>query len=185
MQSDFGPRIRPEEITQETRHRLVRDSYVRELFALSCVFVPAVCIALMVSLGYRWHGEPAYDEWRLISPILVTTLVVLVGTHIWFHRERRFLERAPVAPAEVKQIETSYDLTHTHRLIIKYKPLPKDPKGATLNGFEDAQLVTVAIESDLDGFNNDLHEGDAVSIIYDPARPDHVRVVEEEHKIAA
>jgi len=185
MQSDFGPRIRPEEITQETRRNLVRDNYLRELFALSCIFVPAVCIALMVSLAYRWHGEAAYNEWQLISPIVVTGLVVLVGTHIWFHRERTFLKRAPVAAAEVKQIETTYNLTHTHRLIIKYKPLPKDPKGATLNGFGEAQLVTVAIESELAGFNNDLHEGDAISIIYDPARPDHVQVVEEEHKITA
>lgn len=184
MQSDFGPRIRPEEITPETRHRLVRESYARELFALSCVFVPTVCIALMVSLGYRWHGEPPYAEWQPISPILITAAVLLIGIHVWFHRERRFLERAPAAPAVVKEMETTYDLTHTHRLIIKYKPLPKDPKGATLNGGADSQLVTVAIESDLKGFNADLHQGDAVSVLYDPGRPDHVRVVEEEHRQA-
>ena len=181
MQSDFGPRIRPEEITGKTRDRLIRESYVRELFDLACVFVPTVCIALIVSLGYRWHGEPPLSEWQPISPILVTAAVILLGIHVWFHRERRFLERAPAAAAEVKEMETTYDLTHTHRLVIKYKPLPSDPKGATLNGAQNSQLVTVAIESNLSGFNSDLHEGDAIAVLYDPAHPDHVRVVEEEH----
>ena len=178
MQSDFGPRIRPEEITQETRDRLVRASYSRELFALCCVIVPTICVALMVSLGYRWHGEPPYTEWQSIYPILLTAVVLLFGVHGWFYRERRYLHRGPVAVATVKAIETSYDLTHAHRLVIKYKP---DPTGAGLG--REAQVVTVAIESDLKGFNDELHEGDALSIVYDPARPDHVRIVEEEHKL--
>jgi hypothetical protein len=180
MQSDFGPRIRPEEITEETRKHLIHESYTRELFGLASVFVPTVCIALMVSLGYRWHGEPPFTEWQPISPILLTAAAILIGIHIWFRRDRRFLKRAPATAAEVKEMETSYDLTHTHRLIIRYKPLPKDPKGATLNGAENSQIVTVAIESNLSGFNSDLHEGDAIAVLYDPAHPDHVRVVEEE-----
>ncbi len=182
MVSEFGSRIRPEEVTPEIRHRIARASYGRELFALSCVFVPTIAVCVMVSLGYRWHGEPAYAELQPISPVLITTFAVMIGIHIWFHRERKFIRKAPIAVGIVKQMETSYNLTHTHRLVLKYKPLPKDPKGATLNGGLESQLVTVAIESDLQGFHNDLHEGDAVSVLYDPAQPDHVRVVEEESR---
>lgn len=181
MQSEFGSRIRPEEVTPETRRRIARASYAREFFALSCVFVPTIAICLMVSLGYRWHGEPPYAEWQPISPVLITTFAVMIGIHIWFHRERAFVKKAPIAVGIVKQMETSYNLTHTHRLVLKYKPLPKDPKGARLDGGMDSQLVTVAIESELEGFHNDLHEGDAVALLYDPAQPDHVRVIEEEH----
>lgn len=184
MQSEFGPRIRPEEVTPETRRRLVHKTYLSELFAICSVVVPTICIALMVSLGYRWHGEPTYTEWQPISPILVTAAVILLGVLVWFARERRFLAKGQVTGAEVKEIETSYDLTHTHRLIIKYSPIPKDSVRATINGGDHGQVITVALESDLKGFNEDLHEGDNISIIYDPARPDHVRVVEEEHKIA-
>lgn len=180
MQSEFGSRIRPEEVTPELRQRIARSSYGRELFALSCIFVPTVCICLIVSLGYRWTGEPPYAELQPISPVLITTLAVMIGIHIWFRRERNFIRKAPIAVGIVKQKETAYNLTHTHRLILKYKPLPRDPKGASLNGGLDSQLVTVAIESDLEGFHGDLNEGDAVSVLYDPAQPDHVRVIEEE-----
>lgn len=182
MQSDFGSRIRPEQVTPETRRHLQHESYVNEFFAICCVIVPAVCIALMLSLGYRWHGEPTYTEWKPILPILVVAAAIVIGVLMWFQRERRFLARAPITVAEVKEIETSYDLTHTHRLVIKYKPLPEDAKTASVsNGITDQQ-VTVALELDLKGFTDELHGGDAVSILYDPAHPDHVRVVEEEQR---
>jgi hypothetical protein len=180
MQSDFGPRIRPEEITPETRRRLVRESYSRELFGVLCVFVPTVLVSLMVSLGYRWHGEPQYAEWQAINPILFVAVAILIAIHVKFHKDRRFLAHAPATDAVVKEMETSYNLTHTHRLIIKYKPVPEDSKA----NFDTAQLVTVALESDLKGFNTDLHQGDSISVLYDPKRPDHVRVIEEEHQKA-
>ena len=184
MQSGFGSRIRPEEVTPETRRRLVRQFHWRELFALSWVVFPTFCIVFMVMLGYRWQQGQALGEWQAVSPVLVTSAAAVIGIHIWFMRERRFLWKAPATDAVVKEMETSYNLTHTHRLILKYKPLPKNPKGITVNGGEQSHLVTVAIESDLKGFHDDLHEGDSVAIIYDPARPDHVRVVEEEHSLA-
>lgn len=176
MQSEFGPRIRPEEVTPEIRSRLVRASYANEAFAIACVLVPAVCISLLISLGYRMHGEPRFIEWQPITPILATAVVILLGVVGWFYRERRFLAKAPAAAAEVRDIETSYDLTHTHRLIIRYKPATSDTAARA-----GEQVVTVAIETDLKGFNEDLREGDNIAIIYDPVHPDHVHVVEEEH----
>lgn len=182
---DFGPRLRPEEVTLDIRRRLARKVYRREFFALAAVFLPCAVFTLVVFFVYRSYGEPAGTEWRLMSPILVTVAAILVVIHLWSLRERRFVENAPPAAAEVKDIETSYDLTHTHRLILKYRPMQNRPKAPLLRGGNTSQLVVVALESDLPGFNTELHCGDAVSILYDPAEPDHVCVVEEEHLPAA
>ena len=182
---EFGPRIRPEEVDLNTRRRLARKIYHRESFALLAVFFPCLVLTVVVLLLNRSTNEPSENVWLLMSPIIITTVAILIAIHVWGLRERRFVESAVSAAAEVKEIETSYDLTHTHRLILKYRPMQHQPKGTRLGGANTSQLVVVGLESDLSGFTVGLHCGDSVSILYDPARPDHVCVVEEEHRIAA
>lgn len=182
MSRDFGPRIRPEEITPQIRKRLVRTDMIREIRALSAVVLPAVLVTVLVGVGYGWSGEPLGKMWPAVGPVLVTALGILFCIHLYHRRERKFLLSAPTAAAEVKDIESSHGLAYTHRLIVKFKPLPPDPKRVTLRDADVSQLVTVAIESDLPGFHEQLHCGDSISLIYDPAHPDHVQVVEEEHQ---
>ena len=182
---DFGPRIRPEQVDFTVRCRLAQKVYRREFYALAAVFVPCLLITLMIVAFYRWHNEPAGSEWPLMAPIVVTVAAILMGIHLWSVRERRFVEKAPPAAAEVKEIESSHDCTYAHRLILKYRPMQDNPKGALLRGNHFSKLVVVAVESDLPGFTDLLRPGDAVSILYDPAEPDHVCVVEEEYTKAA
>ena len=181
---DFGPRIRPEQVDFTVRCRLAQTVYKREFFALAVVFLPCLLFTLAVVAFYRSHNEPMGSEWPLMAPIVFTVIVILLAIHFWSVRERRFVETAQPAAAEVKQIETSYDYTHTHRLILKYRPMQHNRKGAMLRGDGISTLVVVAIESDLPGFTTALKPGDSLSILYDPAEPDHVCVVEEEQKAA-
>ena len=177
---DFGPRIRPEQVDFTIRCRLAQKVYRREFYALAAVFVPCLLITLMIVAFYRWHNEPAGSEWPLMAPIVVTVAAILIGIHIWSVRERRFVEKAPPAAAEVKEIESSRDCTYAHRLILKYRPMQHNPRGALLRGNGSSKLVVVAVESDLPGFTTELKTGDSLSILYDPAEPDHVCVVEAE-----
>lgn len=181
---DFGPRIRPEQVDFTVRCRLAQKVYKREFFALAAVFLPCLLLTLALVAFNRWHNEPAGSEWPLMSPVVFTVVAILIAIHIWSVRERRFVETAQPAAAEVKQIETSYDYTYTHRLILKYRPMQLNRRGAILHGSGSSTLVVVAIESDLPGFTTALKPGDALSILYDPAEPDHVCVVEEEGKAA-
>jgi hypothetical protein len=180
---DFGPRIRPEQVDFTVRCRLAQRVYKREFFALAAVFLPCLLLTFAVVGFYRWHNEPTGSEWPLMAPIAITVAAILLGIHIWSIRERRFVETAEPAAAEVKQIETSYDYTHTHRLILKYRPMPHNHRNAVRSS-RSSTLVVVAIESDLPGFTTQLKAGDSLSILYDPTEPDHVCVVEEECKAA-
>jgi hypothetical protein len=184
MPRDFGSRIRPEEITPNIRKRLIRADFMRESRALGAVVLPVALVTLLVGIGYGWSEEPTRNMWPALGPILVTAAGILLVVHFYHRRERKFLASAPAAPAEVKEIESKSGFAFTHRLIIKYKPLPPDPKGLTLRDSDNSQLVTVSIESDLPGFHEQLHRGDFISLIYDPHKPDHVQVVEEEHRAA-
>jgi hypothetical protein len=181
---DFGARIRPEQVDFTIRCRLAQKVYRREFFALTAVFLPCLLVTLAIVAFYRWHNEPAGSEWPLMAPIVVTVAAILVGIHIWSIRERRFVEKAPPAAAEVKEIETSHDCTYAHRLILTYRPMQHNAKGALLRGNGSSKLVVVAVESDLPGFTTQLRPGDSLSILYDPAEPDHVCVVEEERSAA-
>jgi hypothetical protein len=182
--SGFGVRIRPDRVTFTMRSRLARSVYRRELLALSAVFVPCLLVAVAVIAFYRFHAEAAGSVWQLIGPIVVTAAGIAIAIHIWGLRERRFVETAPLAAAVVKEIETSFDGTHKHRLILSYRPIEHKATKALLPRLSPSRLVTATVESDLPGFSARLEPGDNLSILYDPAEPDHVCIVEEEEEHA-
>ncbi len=177
----FGARIRPDQVTFAMRCRLARKVYRREFLALSAVFVPCLLIAIAVIAFYHFHTEAAGTVWQLIGPIIVTGVIIAFAVHVWGLRERNFAERAPLAAATVKEIETSTDATYKHRLILSYRPMQHRATKALLPGLSSARLVVATIESDLPGFTQELQRGDSLSILYDPAEPDHVCIVEEEY----
>jgi hypothetical protein len=177
----FGDRVRPEQVTFTMRARLARSVYRREFLALAAVFIPCMLIAGAVIAFYRFHAEAAGTVWQLIGPIVVTCTLIAVAVHVWGFRERRFVETAPLAVAVVKEIETSSDFTYKHRVILSYRPIQDRATKVMLPGLSPAHLVVAVVESDLPGFSQQLQRGDRLSILYDPAEPDHVSIVEEEH----
>lgn len=176
----FGDRIRPDQVTFTMRARLSRGVYRREFLALVAVFVPCLLIAGTVIAFYSSHAEAAGTVWQLIGPIVVTGGFIAIAVHLWGLRERRFVETAPPAAAVVKEIETSSDCTYKHRVILSYRPMQHKANRAMLPGLSPAQLVVATVESNLPGFHHQLQRGDSLSILYDPADPDHVCIVEEE-----
>lgn len=176
----FGDRIRPDQVTLNMRVRLARSVYRRELFALSAVFVPCLLIAGAAIAFYHYHAEAAGTAWQLVGPIVVTGGLIAVVVHVWGFRERKFVVTAPLAAAVVKEIETSSDRTYRHRVILSYRPIQYKATRAMLPGLSPAQFVVATVESNLPGFRQQLQLGDSLSILYDPAEPDHVCIVEEE-----
>jgi hypothetical protein len=172
--SDFGTRIRPEEITPELREQLVADCRLSEILLHSATFLGVVAVSLLVSLGYRWHGEPWGAEWRPIMIVIVVAALVMIGIRIWFRSEYHFLKTAPTATAEVGEI----DITAEHKHYLKLKFDPEPPLGTPAH----EEIVIAEVHSDAPAFNEQLHTGDLVSVIYEPTNPDHVEVVELEHE---
>ena len=181
----FGDRIRPDQVTFSMRARLSRSVYRRESLALIAVFLPCLMIAGAVIAFYYAHAEAAGTIWQLIGPIVVTGGLIAVAVHAWGVRERRFVETAPLAAAVVKEIETSSDCTYKHRVMLSYRPIQNKTNKALLPGLGPAELVVATLESNLPGFHHELQRGDSLSILYDPAEPDHVCIVEEENAAEA
>jgi len=176
----FGDRIRPDQVTFTMRARLARNVYRREFLALVAVFVPCLLIAGAVIAFYSSHAAAAGTVWQLVGPIVVTGMLISLTVHVWGLRERRFVESAPLAAAVVKEIETSSDGTYKHRVYLTYRPMQYKANKALLPGLSPVHLVVATVESNLRGFSQQLQRGDSLSILYDPAEPDHVCIVEEE-----
>jgi hypothetical protein len=176
----FADRVRPDQVTPTMRARLARKVYRREFFALSAVFAPCLLIAGVVIAFYHSHVEAAGTVWQLIGPIVITGALIALVVHAWGLRERKFVENAPLAAARVKEIESSARYTYKYRVILSYRPIQYKASKALLPGLGAAHLVVATVESNLPGFSRELQRGDSLSILYDPAEPDHVCIVEEE-----
>lgn len=172
--SDFGTRIRPEEITPEARKQLVSDCRLSEILLQSACFLGIVAVSLLLSLVYRWHQEPWGAEWRPIIFVIMVGALVMIGVRIWFRWEYDFLKVAPAATAEVEEIDVTAD--HKHYLKLKFEPQPS--AGAPAH----EEVTTAELHSDSPAFNEQLHTGDLVSVIYEPSHPEHVEVIELEHE---
>ncbi len=179
--SDFGTRIRPEEITPELREQLVGDCRLSEALLQSATIVGAVAISLVLSLVYRWHGESWGSEWRPITLIIMLAVLAMIGIRIWFRWEYHFLKDAPVTSAEVEEI----DITASDKHYLKLKFEPEHDPGKPAH----EEIVTAEVHTTAPAFNEQLHPGDFVSVIYEPTNPEHVHVVEveeeEEHPVGA
>ncbi|MDT8069779.1 MAG: hypothetical protein ROO76_16580 [Terriglobia bacterium] len=171
---DFGTRIRPEEITPELREQLIGDCRLSEILLHTAAFLGVVAVSLLLSLVYRWHQEPWGSEWRPIVFAVMVGVLVMIGIRMWFHWENRFLKNAPAAPAEVEEIDVTAD--HKHYLKLKF-----DPASAPGTPSHEGE-VTAELHTDAPAFNEQLHTGDLVSVIYEPSNPEHVEVVEVEHE---
>lgn len=174
---DFGTRIRPDEITPALRDRLIRDARLSEALLQAGVFIGGVAISLLLSLMYRWHGEAWGSEWHPIAFVAFFTVLAIMGVHIWFRWNYQFLKDAPVATAEVEEIDVTDD--NKHHLKLRFKGEPG------LKTAPEEKVITTDLHTDSPAFNDELHRGDLVSVIYEPNHPEHVQVVEEEHPVGA
>lgn len=172
--ADFGTRIRPEELTPELREQLVGDCRLSEALLQSATFVGTVAVSLLLSLVYRWHGEAWGSEWRPIILVILLGLLTMIGIRIWFRWEYHFLKDAPVATAEVEEIDITSD--DKHYLKLKFEAKAASDKSA------HEETATAELRTMAPAFNQQLHCGDLVSVLYEPRNPEHVEVVELEEK---
>jgi hypothetical protein len=174
---DFGTRIRPAEITPELREQLVTDCRLSEALLQSATFIGAVVISLLLSLVYRWHGEAWGSEWHPIAAVIFLGVLTMIGIRVWFRWEYHFLKAAPIVAAEVEEVEVAPGDKH----LLKLKFEPQHDPGTPAH----EEVVTTVLHSDAPAFNEELHAGDLVSVIYEPTNPEHVHVVEEEHLVGS
>ena len=172
---DFGSRIRPDEITPELREQLVSDCRLTEALLQCATFIGGVAISLGLSLVYRWHGEPLASEWRPIFGVVLLALLIMIGIRVWFRWEYHFLKDAPAVTAEVEEI----DVQAGDKRFLKLKIEPGHDGGTPVH----EEIVRAEVHSVARAFNEDLHTGDLVSVIYEPKNPEHVHVIEQEHLV--
>ena len=172
---DFGSRIRPDEITPELREQLVSDCRLSEALLQCATFIGGVAISLVLSLVYRWHGEPLGSEWRPILGVVLLAVLSVIGIRVWFRWEYHFLRDAPALAAEVEEI----DIEPGDKHLLKLKFAPQHDPGRPAH----EEVVTTELHSDAPAFHDELHPGDLVSVIYEPKNPEHVHVIEQEHLV--
>jgi hypothetical protein len=112
------------------------------------------------------------SEWRPITLVILLGVLTMIGIRIWFHREYQFLKDSAVTVAEVEDIE---DTGQKHYLTLRFEPGKKEAAAP------HPEIVTAEVHTDSPAFNEELHPGDLVSVLYEPGNPEHVEVVEQEH----
>src|SRR5512133_2994294 len=81
-------------------------------------------------------------------------------------------EDSAVTVAGVDDIE---DTGQKHYLTLRFEPGKKEAAAP------HPEIVTAEVHTDSPAFNEELHPGDLVSVLYEPGNPEHVEVVEQEH----
>lgn len=178
----FGHHVHPEEVTTDLREKMVHnlsiDQFIWSGFIALIAAILAVGSAIVdsvdkVSPAIYWH----------VGGVLVVGLWAELVCYFVFEGRKRFVRHMPATTAIVVRQRDMLDVAEgVPRVLVRY--LPK------LGENFDLQLLRKADEAftawaDLDGlspqFEQNLHSGDLVTILYDPSRPSHVRLVEFEH----
>lgn len=190
LPSEFENRFRPEEINSEIRRHIEEREWFSEVLWLGTAAVIIVAFAFFFSLAYRITGFPPGEEFPLIYTWLAVGVLILLAIHVQFHSRREFVEKMPAAPALIVDIEDTYRYSedgagHVERLKLNYLPKDHNVTRELLAISPDVHQVSAEVGNHWTPFVEHLHKGQMVSVLFDPEHPKHVRVVEEEHELAA
>ncbi len=178
----FGHHFHPEEVTNEVRERMVRNISIDQLIWSGFIALIGAILAV---------GSAIVDSVDKISPALYWHLGTIIAIGLWaemicyfvFDSRKRFVRTMPATTAVVVRQRDTVDLAEgVPRVMVRYLPRAGDVFSAERLRKTDEAITAWA---DLDGlspeFEKNLHPGDLVSILYDPARPSKIKLVEFEH----
>ncbi len=178
----FGHHYHPEEVNHEVRERMVHNLSIDQLIWSGFIALIGAILAV---------GSAIVDSVDKTSPALYWHLGTVLALALWaemicyfvFDSRKRFVLNMPATTAVVVRQRDTLDLAQgVPRVLVRYLP--------RLGEQFDPEKLRTADEAftawgDLDGlspqFEQNLHPGDLVTILYDPGRPSHIKLVEFEH----
>ena len=178
----FAHHLHPEEVTPQIRERMAHNigidhmiwaGFIALIGAILGVGTAIVDSVDKVSPAIYWH----------IGAIVVAALWAELICYLVFDTRKRFVLGMPVATAVVVKHRDVVSASGGVPCVqVRYLPKLKEKFDVDLlRSAEEAFTAWV----DLDGlsipFEQNLQIGDLVTILYDPARPSHIRIVEFEH----
>ena len=178
----FRSHVHPEEVTPGLRSRMAHNIGIDHLIWSGFLAVLTVIVLVGVVL---------VDTLESLSPRLLWHVGTVVTLGIWaelvcyfvYERRRLFVLHHPATTAIVVR-ETGRDdhAVNERRALVRY--LPRAGQHFDVNLLaksDDTHETWASLDGLSDEFERNLHVGDLVTILYDPAKPSHVHIVEFEH----
>jgi len=178
----FRQHVHPEEVTPELRARMSHNIGIDHLIWSGFLAVLTVIVVVGVLL---------VDTLEQVSPRLFWHTGTAITLGIWaelicyfiYERRKLFVLHHPATTAVVVRQSGKNDLTvSTPRAWVRFLPkLGTHFDVNLLQNAEEAYEAWAELDGLSDEFEKNLHVGDLITILYDPARPSHIQIVEFEH----
>ena len=178
----FRSHVHPEEVTPALRLRMAHNIGIDHLIWSG--FLAVLTIIVLV-------GIVLIDTLETLSPRLLWHVGTVVTLGIWaellcffvYERRKLFVLHNPATTAVVVRETGREDhAINERRAMVRY--LPKVGQHfdlILLANAKDARETWASLDGLSDEFERNLHVGDLITILYDPAKPSHVHIVEFEH----
>jgi len=177
----FRNHVHPEDVTPAIRDRICRELSIDHMvwsgFLALMTLLVAAGLALIrpdnLSETYVWH----------LGTIIALALWAELICYFIYDRRKRFIRESRATAAIVTKERGVHEFdANVPSVQLRY--LPRTDQPFDLHELEDRKKA-VEVWAELDGllapFEKNLHVGDLVTILYDPDKPSHVRLVEFEH----
>jgi hypothetical protein len=178
----FGNHLHPEEVTPELRERMCRNLSIDHVIWSG--FIALITVILVI-------GTVVVDTVDSVSPSLYWHLGTVIALGLWaellcyftYDSRKQFVITSKVTTAVVLRREGITDMSiSVPRVQLRYLPkLGEHFDVELLRNAREAYLTWAELDGLSPQFERNLHAGDLLTILYDPNRPSHVRVVEFEH----
>lgn len=178
----FRSHVHPEEVTPALRSRMAHNIGIDHLIWSG--FLAVLTVIFLV-------GVVLVDTVESLSPRLLWHIGTVLTLGIWaelvcyfvYERRKLFVLHYPATPALiVRETGREDHVVNERRALVRY--LPKLGEHFDVNllaNADEAYETWASLDGLSDEFEKNLHVGDLISILYDPAKPSHIHIVEFEH----
>jgi hypothetical protein len=182
----FHIHLKPDQVTTIVRRHMVRELYYEQNMWSALVVSTCVMFACTVIFVFAERGLVGEMQWGALRPALIAAVVALLFLHMYFRRERKFVNTAPATSAVVirERVPLNYHDQSSFgvpRLLLRYLPRVGDSFCPAVQHAAAERTLWAALDGFSSSFERAVHAGDLVSILFEPGDPEHVRVVELEH----
>jgi hypothetical protein len=190
LSTAFENRIQPQNLTEDIRAKLAGFETKLELIAIGCTGAVLGFMAFGLWTFYRFYGRARGTEFPGMVPLIIAFALIACVIHIAYQWRREMWLTWPATSAVVTHLEPTWhrfqeSQGHRPNLTLRYRTRPNavtDPIELALT--PDAHQSTALVQGKYD-FALSLKNGALVTVVYDPDRPERVRVVEMADPLAA
>lgn len=177
----FRNHVHPEEVTPVMRERICRELSIDHMVWSGFLAL----MTILVAAGLALIRPESFSEtfvWHLGTIVALALWAELICYFIYDRRKRFIRESRATAAIVTKERGVHEFDANVPSVRVRY--VPKEDTVIDVDELEDRKKGFEAW-AELDGlsapFEKNLHVGDLVTILYDPKKPSHVRLVEFEH----